>query len=314
MIEWDAVARLAVPLAVALVVDAAVGDPPGRWHPVAWMGAAIDRGRKLTPTSGRTVPFLAGCLIVVFGLAGCAAAGWVATSLCQRLPIPAGWVVEGVVLKVCLAPRGLTAAAAAIQAALRGGDLAKARHLLAWHLVSRDTAGLSEAQVAAATIESVAENASDGVVAPLFWFAVGGLPAALAYRFANTADAMLGYRDQRREWLGKAAARCDDLLNLIPARITAGLILALGGRPGAGVRAWWRDCRATASPNAGHPMAAAAGVLGVELVKVGAYTLGAGQRRPGPDDIRRAVRLLWRTSVAAAVLFALAAAAWEMRT
>jgi adenosylcobinamide-phosphate synthase len=300
--DWDAVGRLAVPVAVALVLDAALGDPPGRWHPVAWMGTAISLGRKLAPTRGRVLPLLAGGLIVVIGIVACVAAGWVVTAGCHRLPVSLGWVLEGVALKVALAARGLAAAAGEVRAALDAGDRPAARRLLAWHLVSRDTADLTDSQVAAAVVESVAENASDGVVAPLFWFAVGGLPAALAYRFANTADAMLGYRDIAREWLGKVPARLDDLLNLLPARLTGVLILLLGGGSRRAVRVWWRDCRRTTSPNAGHPMAAAAGVLGVELEKVGAYTLGAGQRPPTAADIRRTVRLLWRVTATAGVL------------
>lgn len=300
--EWEAAGRAAVPVVVALLLDAALGDPPGRWHPVAWMGTAIGRGRRLAPTRGRVPPLVAGVLIVAAGVAACAAVGWVVTAGCQRLPVPLGWVFEGVVLKATLAARGLASAAGEVRAALDAGDLTAARRSLSWHLVSRGTAGLSEPQVAAAAVESVAENASDGVVAPLVWFAVGGLPAALAYRFANTADAMLGYRDPAREWLGKLPARLDDLLNLVPARLTAVLILLLGGGPWRAVRVWWRDCRKTASPNAGHPMAAAAGALGVELEKVGAYTLGAGQRPPTAADIGRAVRLLWRVTAAAGVL------------
>jgi adenosylcobinamide-phosphate synthase len=304
--EWEAVGRLAVPVAVALLLDAAAGDPPGRWHPVAWMGSAIAWGRRIAASRGRVLPLLAGGLIVLAGIAACAATGWAVTVGCQLLPFPLGWVLEGVVLKTAIAARGLASAAGEVRAALEEGDLPAARRLLAWHLVSRDTAALTESQVAAAAVESVAENASDGVVAPLFWYTVGGLPAALAYRFANTADAMLGYHDPAREWLGKLPARLDDLLNLVPARLTAALLLLFGGSRPA-VRVWWRDCRRTASPNAGHPMAAAAGVLGVELEKVEAYALGAGLRPPAAAHIGAAVRLLWRLT-AAAGLVVLAAA------
>jgi adenosylcobinamide-phosphate synthase len=167
---------------------------------------------------------------------------------------------------------------------------------LSWHLVSRDTSTLDESRIAAATIESLAENTSDSAIAPLFWYAVAGLPGALVYRFLNTADAMLGYRDAEREWLGKAAARLDDVANLIPARLTAlCMILSapwLGGRMEGGWRIWRRDAGTTASPNAGHPMSAAAGVLGVELEKVDHYRLGAGQPKPSARDIRRSQRLV----------------------
>lgn len=292
---------LAVPL-VAVLLDAAFGDPPGRSHPVAWMGSFIGWCRRRAPQRGRAVPLLAGAGIVLVGAGVCAAAGWGVTVACQQLPAPLGWLVAGAALKLTLAPRGLAAAAGEVRAALEGGDLAAARRALAWHLVSRDTSALTESQVAAAAVESVAENASDGVVAPLFWYAVGGLPAALAYRLVNTADAMLGYRDPEREWLGKAPARLDDLLNLAPARLTAALIVLVSGRPSRTISIWWRDRGRTPSPNAGHPMAAVAGALEVELEKIGVYTLGSGQRAATAADIRRAVALLWWVTAGATVL------------
>jgi adenosylcobinamide-phosphate synthase len=195
-----------------------------------------------------------------------------------------------------LSLRGLVVAGDEVEEALEHEDLAGARRLLTWNLVSRDTTALDEAQVAAATIESVAENISDGVVAPLFYYALGGLPAALAYRFVNTADAMLGYRDPAHEWLGKAPARLDDLANLLPARISAALIVLaaalVGENATAAWRAWRRDAARTESPNAGHPMSATAGALEVELEKVGHYRLGAGGGAPSARDIGRATRMI----------------------
>jgi adenosylcobinamide-phosphate synthase len=213
-----------------------------------------------------------------------------------RLPQPWRGLAQAWVLKMTLSLRGLAAAAGEIETALDADDLPEARRLVSWHLVSRDTSALSAAQVAAAAVESVAENTSDSLVAPLVYYAVGGLPAALAYRFLNTADAMLGYRDPEHEWLGKVPARLDDLANLAPARLTAmAFVLSapLVGLDAAGAwRVWRRDAGTTASPNAGHPMSAAAGALGVELEKVGHYRLGAGGRAATPTDIRRAVNLM----------------------
>jgi len=310
-------ASLVVPAGVALVLDLALGDPPGRWHPVAWMGTFLARARSAAPTQGRWRPFLAGAIVVAAGVGGCAAVGLLITSLGRSLPIPLDLLVEGAALKLTLSVRGLAAAAGEVRSALAAGDLPGARRLLAWHLVSRDTSSLDAAHVAAAAVESVAENAGDSAVAPLVWFAVGGLPAALAYRFVNTADAMLGYRDPDREWLGKCAARLDDGLNLVPARLTAALMLCFGwldgGRFAPAWRVWWRDCRRTASPNAGHPMAAAAGVLGVELEKAGAYVLGAGQRLPCDADVGRAVRLLGLTVAGLLGLMAAGGLAWGAR-
>ena len=218
---------------------------------------------------------------------------WAAGQLQRRR---LGWLVEGAILSQLIAWRGLMQAGGAVAKALEEGDLDEARRLLGWHLVSRDVSKLDGSLVAAGTIESLAENSSDSVVAPLLWYGVGGLPAALAYRFVNTADAVLGYRDAEREWLGKSAARLDDLVNLAPARLTAFLIAA-GAAPGGGNgasawRIWRRDGGKTASPNAGQPMSAAAGALEVELEKVGHYRLGEGLRKPEAGDIRRARKIL----------------------
>jgi adenosylcobinamide-phosphate synthase len=146
-------------------------------------------------------------------------------------------------------------------------------------------------------VESVAENTSDGIVAPLFFYALGGLPAALAYRFINTADAMLGYRDAVHLWLGKVPARVDDLVNLVPARLTAALLVLASSLLGEEARqawtVWRRQAGQTASPNAGQPMSAMAGALRVELEKVGHYRLGADQPLPGARDIARAIRLVY---------------------
>jgi len=227
-----------------------------------------------------------------------------------RLPPIAAIFIEALLLKLAFSVRGLAQAGRAVRLSLERNDLTNARELVATHLVSRDTRSLTESQLAAATIESLAENTSDSIVAPLLYYALAGLPGLWVYRFINTCDAMLGYRDAEREWLGKAAARLDDLVNLIPSRLTAGLMLLVGlvrrQASRQALRVWWRDCRATASPNAGHPMSAAAGLLGVELEKVGHYKLGRGQRLPGASDIHRTTRLMWGTWLAAlAVTFVL---------
>jgi len=166
--------------------------------------------------------------------------------------------------------------------------------------------------VAAAAIESLAENLSDSFVAPLVAYALFGLPGAVAYRAVNTLDAMIGYRG-RYEYLGKAAARLDDLLNLIPARVSAGLLLVAGALTRAdvagGIRVLGRDRRATASPNAGWPMATMAGLLGVTLEKPGHYRLGDGPAAVAPSDIDRAWRIVAVAAALAAVVAVIAAAA-----
>ena len=228
---------------------------------------------------------------LVFGLGS-----WWALSLLAVAAFPLRIIVAIFLLKSAFAARALAAAAGAVRRPLEHDDLPAARAALR-SLVSRDTADLPAPEIAGAAIESVAENASDSVVAPLFYYVVGGVPAALAYRAVNTLDAMIGYRGET-EWLGKAAARLDDAANFIPARITALLLAAAsgagGGSPMRAFALWFRDGRKTESPNAGRPMAAMAGALGVELSKRGAYVLGAGMRAPVAADLRRAIRHLRR--------------------
>jgi adenosylcobinamide-phosphate synthase len=206
-----------------------------------------------------------------------------------------GLVVEGAALSLCLSVRGLWRAAGQVAALLESGDLAGARGALGFHLVSRPTADLDEGEVAAATVESVAENLTDSVLAPALVYLAFGLPGAALYRAVNTADAMLGYRDGVLEHFGKLAARADDVLNLIPARFAALCIVAAAGltraSPAGAARILWRDHGRTASPNAGWTMAAMAGALGVRLVKRGAYELGDGPL-PGPHDIRRSRQIV----------------------
>lgn len=291
-------------LLLAVLLDLTFGEPPAPLHPVVWLGKVIACFRRSAPRRGWLLPLLAGVFFMTAGVAVCVAAGllfqWSST---RWLSDPAAILVEALLLKMTFSVRMLSASAGQVAAVLAAGNLAQARQLAHWHLVSRDTAELDEARVAAAAIESVAENASDSVVAPLLFYAVAGLPGALAYRFVNTADAMIGYRDPQHFWLGKTAARLDDLLNLIPARLTAVLMILggafMGSNPVRSVTVWRRDCRRTSSPNAGQPMSAAAGVLGVELEKVGHYRLGEGQRLPDAHDITRARRLLYITTALA---------------
>lgn len=296
-----------VPL--ALLLDLVLGDPPNRYHPVAWMGKGIAAARRRAPHRGCQASLVHGALVTVGGAGVVAGVGCLLERAIARLPAPWRWLAAAGVLKMSFSIQGLAAAAGEVKEALEADDLPEARRRLSWHLVSRDTAALNVSQVAAATIESVAENTSDGVVAPLLYYTLGGLPAALAYRFINTADAMLGYRDSDREWLGKVPARLDDLANLLPARLTAWLFIVAAALMGQNARAAWRvwreDAGQTASPNAGHPMSAMAGVLEVELEKIGHYRLGAGQRPPEPEDIRRAVRLMYIVTGLAVVLLIL---------
>jgi adenosylcobinamide-phosphate synthase len=298
--------------AVALAADLAWGEPPAALHPTVWMGRWIGAGRARRTGRGDAAAFAEGLAWTAAG----AAMAWGAARLLDRaashLPRPLAAVAAGVALKPALSLRALLGAAREVETALAGDDLAEARRLLAWHLVSRGTESLDASEVAGAAIESIAENLGDGLVGPLLYHRVGGLAGAYLHRFVNTADAMLGYRTPELEWYGKAAARADDAMNLAPSRISA-LCIALAAPAGGGdvagaLRVALRDGGRTASPNAGWPMAAMAGALGVRLDKRGAYTLNGGARSATADDLRRARRIVAAAAGIAAVLVAAAPA------
>ncbi len=226
------------------------------------------------------------------------------SALADRLGL-AGLLIEAVVLTCLLSLRGLVSAAREVASHLSRADLVAARRSVGYHLVSRPTAELDTGRVASATVESAAENLTDSLVAPALFFLAGGLAGAAIYRVVNTADAMFGYRAGPLEYFGKIAARLDDLLNVIPARL-AGLSLVAGAalvaERGRGALACLRRdrCR-TASPNAGWTMSAMAGALGVALEKPGAYRLGAGDL-PVAADIERSLRVLGAAVVVSLVV------------
>ena len=291
--------RRALAFALGAAADARYGDPPTRWHPVALVGHAAAALRPLAPSEETARARFGFAVALGLPLVG-AVAAVAARQLAQRV-LPLGGVsADAIVLDAASSLRTLLARASDVEAALAAGDLERARALCGMHLVSRDTTGLDASEVAAATIESVAENLSDGVIAPWVAFALAGAPGAAAYRVANTMDALWGYHTPEFEDLGRAAARLDDVLNLIPARLTALAIMLAALTPAAAgssssatgaFEVWRADAGSTESPNAGHPMAAMAGALGVTLAKRDAYTLSAGQRAATSADIGRSVRL-----------------------
>jgi adenosylcobinamide-phosphate synthase len=291
---------LALALLAAVAVDLLVGEPPRALHPVVWMGRTLRLLRRAAPPEGRRLAQLAwgavAALAVPLLFGG-------AAGLVPLRPTLA-FLVFVLLLKSSFALSALGRAARDVARSLERGDLAGARHGLR-HLCSRDPARLDGRRVASAAVESLAENASDSVVAPLLYYALFGLPGALAYRACNTLDALIGYHGAT-EYLGKPAARLDDLLNLVPARLTAALLLAGGALTGAdwraGWRIWRRDARATESPNAGRPMATMAGLLGVQLEKVDGYRLGDARRPVDAACIHAAWRIVLVASALAVVL------------
>lgn len=289
---------------LALLIDRCWGEPPARLHPVVWMGHYLKRAGKGLPDRGPKMAFFLGTAYWLAGAVLVAAAYGYAGFVLARLPVWLEISLTALLLKPLFALRMLLGEVAAVEQSLTQGiDSGRARLAL---IVSRDTTQLDSNEVRESALESLAENLSDSVIAPLFWFAIFGLPGAAVYRFANTADAMWGYRG-RWEWAGKFAARTDDLLNLVPARITAlGLLLA-GPNRIAVLRRLPQEAARTASPNSGWPMGALALSLNVRLRKPRVYALNVDGSAPSAQDTATGLR---RAEVAAwlvALLFAMGA-------
>lgn len=258
---------------LALLLDLIVGDP--RWlpHPVVAIGHLI---RKLDQVLRRhwLNQRLAGICLLLLVVVSSAGVTWIMLELLAALLPLAGWIAAVAVSSTCLAARSLHKESALVAAALSAGDLPLARRYLSY-IVGRDTDGLEEPEIWRAVVETVAENTSDGIIAPLFWLTVGGPVGAISFKAVSTLDSMVGYRNQRYLLMGWASARMDDLLNFIPARITALLLVIaapLAGCSASGAaRITLRDRLKHPSPNSGHPEAAAAGALGVRLGGAAGY-------------------------------------------
>ena len=305
---------------LALLIEAAFGYPPAMLarvgHPVIWIGAAIDALDKALNRGPPTPRRLRGALALALLLIICSCIG-LALQL-ALLAFPFGVIALALLASTLLAQRSLHEHVAKVVQAL-DNSLEQGRAAVA-EIVGRDVTKLDEAGVARAAIESLAENFSDGIVAPALWMAVFGLPGALCYKAINTADSMIGHRDDRYRDFGFAAAKVDDLVNLPASRLAAGLLTVAAGahfRASArmAARITLRDAHKHASPNAGWPEAAMAGALGLKLGGKRAYgaheiagaTLGDGRFDASSDDIRQALKLY---RVALAGLWLLAAAAW----
>lgn len=290
----------------ALLLDILAGEPGNRIHPTVWMGQFLGARRNARVSSSEIPSFVEGLVTLGIGVGWTVFAARTVDRSLDRLPRRARSGARSVALKPAFSLRALISAARSVRRALERGDIARARELLSMHLVSRNTSELDEHEVAGAVIESVAENFSDSVVAPLLAHRLGGLGAAYAYRFINTADAMLGYRTAELEWFGKAAARTDDALNFVPARLSA-LLICLCAAAGDGsardaMHCTMRDAGRTASPNAGWPMSAMAGALDVTLTKRECYALNDGAYVPLAEDIERCCRIVIAASMLCAAL------------
>jgi len=295
-------------LLMALALDALIGDPDALWgrvgHPVRWMGHLIDLADRYFNREEQPDPVRrnAGMSTMVFLVALSITAG-----IALHMLITGGWaglVGEAVIVSILLAQRSLYDHVARVSLALAGGDLAAARRAVST-IVGRDPDSLDEAGIARASIETMAENYADGVVAPAFWYLFGGLPGLIAYKMINTADSMIGHRTPRHLEFGWAAARLDDLANWAPARLAGIVIAAVAFSIGGSARDAFSAMRASAprhrSPNAGWPEAAMAGALDVAIAGPriydgdtvdDAWMNPSGRKDAGPEDVARGLRLL----------------------
>ncbi len=297
--------------ALAYALDWLIGDPVWLPHPVRWMGLMIRAGERLLRRFAHTPrgEFVAGLLLTTVVVGAFGAGSWRLLLWLRGWNPTLAFAVSVYLAASTLATRSLLDEARAVRRFLGNGDLLSARQQVG-RIVGRDTHNLVESEVTRAAIETLAESASDGIVAPMFYLAIGGVPAAMAYKAINTLDSMIGHRGEPFEFFGKCAARLDDVASFIPARITALLFvcaawtLHLDWR-----RAWWivrRDGAKHKSPNAGRPEAAMAGALGVRLGGTNFYD---GEAHEGqylgdahtPLD-RRALRSALRVTVGVSVL------------
>jgi len=300
----------------AFLLDCIAGDPYWFPHPVRIIGFYISRfesfARKITGSDKGL--FIMGLLLAFSAPILSYAAVYAILGAAAHAGRFAYYVVNMIILYTCLAPKCLSKEALIIQRALQQGDIAKSRKLLSF-IVGRDTENLDERGIAKAVVETVAENTSDGVIAPLFYMVLGGAPLAMAYKAINTLDSMVGYKNDRYMNFGKASALMDDAANYIPARLT-GLFMVvaawiLGFDYKGSFRILRRDCRKHSSPNSGYPEAAAAGALGIQLGGNNSYfgklvskpTIGDDGRVIGSDDIYASVKLMYGASVLALLVF-----------
>ena len=315
--DWPVGPGVPLVLLIALALDALIGDP--RWlpHPIrlmGWLTGLLDRTLN-RERHGAVIRVAFGAVAVLLVAGVSAAAGWLIADRASALGW--GWLAELALVTMLLAQRTMADHMVRVARALdTGADPARAA---VRHIVGRDVRALDEHGIARAAIESCAENYSDGVVAPAFWYLLLGLPGLLAYKAINTMDSMIGHRSPRHHAFGRAAARIDDAVNWVPARIAGGLIALAalflpGAAPGRAWRTMLRDAPRHSSPNAGWPEATMAGALGLALLGPRRYEgeaaadeawLGDGRKDATADDVRRTV---WVFAAACALVAVLTAA------
>lgn len=275
-------------LLLAVLFDILFAEPPAFLHPVVWMGRLINFFVSTAPARNRK---MYGLLVAISCVGLAALAGLLIVSLGEGIP---GLIIAAYFLKSSFSIRMLLTSALGIKKDLEAGNIEIVRSDLKT-FVGRDTAALDEQHSASAVIESLAESFVDGIMSPLFYFLLLGLPGALAYRMINTLDSMVGYKKEPYVDLGYASAKLDDVANFIPARLSLIFIFTASiffGKPFDALRIFIRDHNKTASPNSGYPMSAVSGALHVKLEKIGYHVLGAQYNYPQPFQINKAINIV----------------------
>jgi adenosylcobinamide-phosphate synthase len=301
----------------AWLTDIVVGDPEWAPHPVRWMGRAISAGEQLMnrATHSNATAFVAGGVLTIVVVGTSTGAAWLIVRGTRAAWPGAAGTVEVALAATTLATRSLISEARAVLTAVREGrfDIARARLS---RIVGRDTRSLELEGICRAVVETVAESTSDGIISPLFYLVIGGVPAAMAYKAVNTLDSMIGHQEAPYGWFGTFSARLDDAANYVPARITAALIafaaLMAGGHPWQAIKIWHTDGGRHASPNAGQVEAAMAGALGVQLggsnfydgVEVHRPIIGNALPAPSLDAADRSIAVALACSALGCVLAA----------
>jgi len=289
--------RLAI-LILALVFDLLIGEPPERIHPTVIIGKTIERLRKV---DAKSYARLYGSLLASALVLSAAVLAYLLLEVTRtQVGQIAYLILGGLILKTSFAIRSMSLHIRPVMEALKKGDLHSARATLS-KIVRRDTEQLDSGLCSSATIESIAEGTVDGIISPLFYFFLLGVPGAVAFRAMNTLDSMVGYKDEPYTKLGWFSAKLDTIANYIPARLTGAIMIAVGAIMGRDWRSSLsilrREHGLTESVNAGWPMSAMAGVIGVQLQKKGSYQLGGQLRLPNYRDISPALQIMELTTV-----------------
>jgi len=304
---------IALVIVIAFILDLIIGDPQNPLHPIRFIGSGIRLGvcaYKKMHIQSNVAQFIAGMVLSLAILAISYASTWFITRSFYTLNHRTGLVIEAVICYFLIAPKALKVESTKVYRSLISGDIEGARKNLSY-IVGRDTKNLSICEIVTATVETISENLSDGVIAPLIFIFIGGAPLGMAYKAVNTLDSMIGYRNKDFEFFGKFAARLDDIINFIPARVSA--ILMIGGCLFTGAdtqgaaRIYARDRRNHKSPNSAQTESVCAGALGIRLggesvykgVLVSKPTIGDNVNEPAPKHILAANRLMYAATIIA---------------